>query len=372
MQLYRRNPIRLIKIMNLRTSSGDVTITSFLKTKTSYISNTAIVQELVNQLQSRYQIQMNTTNKYFRQYREESDFSILSKYEHLAYINTGRPINLLCLTRMNDQPVCLYIEKATSRVYLIPHQFSPDLFGDTIFEGELIESFFLVSDLLVYNGRLSTSVDMNHKYSLMKSILLTSHYQPDPDIEPYEIVLKDFVPYDQILDYVTNYLPSLPYHKIVHGMIFRPIRFSNKNLICNFERSRTPSLPDSIGPHIPSVTRIVKKIVHNTTEDEKDTATLRINSDKHPEVLFMMYETGQPDSYILKLDNGKGQLYQYDYALINTIKIRQYFDQIMYEMPHEAKLKGICVRCQYHSKMKGWRPVEIVSNGQADSIMKIS
>ena len=408
-------------------NDSDVTMVPFLNQKmTQCLTNHNLKQMIINHLLQNYNIRFNCTNKYFRLFDQQTDLQTLKKYKHLAYINTNQNINLIALFRFNNQPFCLYIDKLQSVIYLIKSQFSPSLYDGSIFEGELIETengnYFLISDFLVYKKKDLSNVRLDNRLTLLNSIFFEGHYTHDPVIEPFKILTKDFIEYSQMQSFIDKYLPTLPYKDKISGLIFRPVSSSNKNLIYNFQVGlkhnyisqikTTPKVPtqmqethkliEIIGrenkqvhgyngrstyansvPHTQSTqnTHGVRKI-HNTesitnTQNTKiesivnSKKSTEINHEKYTEAKFLLFETGNPDDYILKLIGYDGNLFHYGYALINDMKTSQYFQKVLSELPNEQKKKGICVICQYNSSFKKWKPYSIVNQLQPDNIANL-
>ncbi len=444
-------------------SDQDLTTVNFHKKITQCISNQDLKQMIIDHLFQNYNIRMNCTNKYFRVFDQESDLPTLKKYKHLAYINTNHNINLIVLAKFLNQPVCLYIDKLIGSIYLLKCQFSPSLYEGSIFEGELIETFednyFMISDFLVYKKKNLSSIYLDHRLKLLKSIFTTNNYKPDPILEPFKIILKDFVEYSQLESYMNEYISTTPYKDFVSGLIFRPLtNNSNKNLIYNFNKEIrslrqfhvkpaieakrfTSSLisqnfPDGklnelihkknfpnvnlnimnenksqktktidlnkpekqiqafnsnvLEKTVPPLNLISEKqmktfdlnrlekpiepfdsILEKTIQpfdsisekiiqpyDSISSGNFQINTDKYKIVKFMLFETGNPDDYILKLKNSNNQLFHYGYALLNDMKTSQYFQKLLDKLSSQEKKNGICVKCKYHPIFKKWKPIE--------------
>jgi len=390
-------------MFDITVNEEDLSMVSFYKKETQCISNQDLKQMILDHLFQNYNIRMNCTNKYFRTFDPENDLATLKKYKHLAYINTNQNINLLLLVKFGNKPVCLFVDKVNCSIYFLKCQFSPSLYDGTIFEGELVESncgpYFMISDFLVYMRKDLSTISLDHRLSLLKSIFSPTHYHPDPALEPFKIIIKDFVEYSQLESYINTYIPSTPYKEKVSGLIFRPITNSNKNLIYNFRdcgkniRTQIPmKLPTSVSTisHIHNQRPISirnqsqmgdsnlqgvnlidiihkkspPKIAPNVDKSQQNNpiqttiANFQINTEKHKEARFLLFETGNPDDYILKLISHNGQLFQYGYALINDMKTSQHFQKLLSELTTYEKKDGICVSCKYHPVFKKWKPIE--------------
>ena len=417
------------------------------------ISNDSLKQMIINHLLQTYSIRMNCTNKYFRLFDFETDLETLKKYKHLAYANTNQNINLIVLVKFKGQPKCLYIDKIKNAIYLLDTRFSTSLYDGTIFEGEMIETkkgnYFIISDFLVYMKKDLSQIKLDHRLSLLKSIIDSDYYQYDPTLDYFEIISKDFVEYSQIKSFMKDYVPTLPYNSKISGLIFRPLGPSNKNLIFNFPKgkdhdyvkhadrnihNRDQNIPMThvdhnipiadhnihvvdrniliadrnipIIDHVKKVNDIqpnslseqVKHISRNAKIDYKeyikpvsqvkpvshvkpvkpvenvikrDFTNAKINTSLYKEVKFLLFESGNPDDYILKLKLPDGQLLQYGYALSNDMKTSQYIQNYLEEMSTQDKKNGVCVMCSYNSVFGEWKPVKIVPKELPDDLANL-
>jgi hypothetical protein len=295
---------------------------------------------------------MNCTNKYFRAFSANTDVALLKKYKHSVYVNTGQDINLIFLTTFADQPYCLFIHKNKKDIYLLKSQFSPSLFrkGGTIFEGEIVDSLFLISDFLVYMGKDLTMHNLTQKISLLKSIVSKPNYHSDPELEPFTIQVKDFVEYKYLKSFSNDYLPTLPYYKHINGLIFRPNQRSNKNIIFNFNKKQSKL-----------------KFATKTNSNLKK-VKFEIDHKTHPKVNFMLFETGVPDNYVLKLRNQENEFVHYGYALANDMKTSKYLRKTLEVMDSDIRSSGVCVECKFHPVFKKWKPLKILDNCVAQSV----
>jgi hypothetical protein len=322
-----------------------------------HIANNDLKQMIINHLFQTYYIKMNCTNKFFTAIDPNRDMEILKKYKHMAYVNTNQRICLLALVTFKQRPICLFIDKQNALFYVLKCQFSPSLYNGTIFEGEMVDSYFLVSDFLVYMGKSISSHALDRRLTLLYSILSSKNYRYDPLLDPFQVVIKDFVEFAELSSYIHDYIPTLPYKNKINGFIFRPNENSNRNLIYNFN-----SKSFSIKPHNDTVSVAT---VADTTTDRK------INIDKHAEVKFLLFETGNPDDYCLKLLDQNGQLFAYDYALVNDMKTSQFLQQTLDHTSGLIKKMGLCVLCQYKPTFQKWKPIKILDEQYPDEIMKL-
>jgi hypothetical protein len=310
------------------------------------IVDSDLKQMIFTHLFETHHIKMCCTNKYFTSIDANNDLMILRKYKHLAYVNTNHPLHLIVLMTLNNRKVCFFLDKQKFSIYLLKCQF----------EGELIDSNFLISDFLVYMNKNIDRHPFDKRLVLLRSILSPKNYHYDSFLDPFKILVKDFVEYSQLKSFVNDYLPTLPYKNKITGIIFRPNENNNKNIIYNFN-NKSIFKPTSI--------------IETNNETLETGQNVQINVEKYKEVKFLLFETGNPDDYCLKLFNADRPMIEYDYALINDMKTSQYFQKILEETPKEVKLKGICVICQYMPNFQKWKPIRVENDQLPNDITKL-
>lgn len=341
----------------------------------------SIKQRIVDHLARTYQIKMHCTNKYFKAMEINHDMTLLKKYKHLIYVNTNHSVSLLCLVRFQQQATCLYIDKNHVSMYLLKCQFSQSLYDGTVFEGEVVDTYlndhiFLISDFLVYKGTDLHAITLEHRLSLLGSIITPPNYQPDTYLEPFQIAQKDFIDYTHLESFVTVQLPLLPYRDKITGLIFRPTTHSNKHLIYHFGKDfrqtylQPPSKP-KLKLKLPPTSQTVDQSTSKRTIDPVAISKAKIDVERHTQVKFLLYETGNPDDYLLKLKAPDGTLVPQGYALINDMKTSQLFQQWLNERPYQIKKDGLCVLCTFHPTFKKWKPLRILDGESADNLLDL-
>lgn len=333
------------------------------------IVNTHLKQMIIDHLFQTYNIRMNCTNKYFRAFNSLTDINILKSHKHLAYINTNQRICLIALVQFKHKNVCLLIDKQHSLFYLLKCQFSQSLYQGTIFEGEMIDSYFMISDFLVYLQKNIALHVLDRRMTLLNSIISMKNYHYDQLLDPFQIIVKDFVEYSQLLSYIHDYLPKTAYKDRVSGLVFRPIENCNKNLIYNFQTAKQfncDPIKSILAPLEQSeqTTQNTQSTQITQSTQSHDHKEKKIDVQNHPEVKFLLFETGNPDDYCLKLLSSDGQLFEYDYALINDMKTSQYFQKLIDTTPETIKKNGFCVTCRYLPNFKKWKPLQIIEDHQ--------
>jgi len=413
-------------MFNLAIQSTDLEPVQLYGKAVQRLKNVTIRQTILAHLEQAFNIRLNCTNKYFRVLDEQTDIALLKKYPHMVYANTNQPINLVALVDFADQPRCLYIDKLKAEIYVIRCQFSPSLYDGTIFEGEVIETdqgrFFLISDLLTYRKKDLSGNKLDQRLSLLASLIGSTNYTSDPSLEPFRFLMKDFIEPSQINSFVNDYLATVPYRRVIKGLIFRPISHSNKNLIYHFpnlrgmwttvqgpsqdqskvnqDQPKAPMVTSALvaltrqKPLPPAVSKPVPKSVNHEetsppqskpnqsqvfqpkpkrTSLPKDfkLSAFQIDHNRYPEVNFLLYDQGNPDDYILKLVHPNGSPVEYSYALINDMRTSQYIQSYLDKASIQEKKNGICVQCQFHPIFKKWKPVKVIDKGQPTNLLDL-
>ena len=111
-----------------------------------------------------------------------------------------------------------------------------------------------------------------------------------------------------------------------------------------------------------------KIVIDNDDETE---LTYEIDTEKYKDVKFLLFETGNPDDYFLKLIDSNGKLKQYGYALVNDMKTSQYLQDTLGKMNFQDKKNGICVLCHYNNIFKKWKPIRIVNDQRPDNLANL-
>ncbi len=389
-------------MFNFDLMSSDLEPYTLLTKSVMKIVNPTIKTQITTYLEQNYAIKMTMTNKYFRNFDSQTDLETLQKYPHLVYVNTNQPIGLIGLFTFKTQPVCLYIDKNKGEMLTLKCQFSPSLYTGTIFEGEVItgniDPLFLISDFLVYMNKNLNQTKLTHRLSLLQSIITGNHYHYDSALDPFKITIKDFMECSEVESYITTYLPRLIYKDNVSGLIYRPSGTNNKNLILSFPKdvsnelkikSQKPSnnnlfvttnklsnttqkistnkitnMPTNkiinmstnkiINMPTTKITNMPTNKITNIAVDENT----KINHIEHPQVRFLLFDSGNPDDYCLKLKLPNGQIYHYDYALSNDGKTSQYLQNYLENVSGADKKYGICILCQYNTTFQKWKPIE--------------
>jgi len=277
---------------------------------------------------------------------KNSQQSDIVKYPHLVSYKLDLSLSYLYLTEYNDVPFCYYIIQrpdAGVDIFSTVQRFSPELFKpDTLLEGYLIDGngsgsrIFVVEDLVVHKGR-TTNMILDDRIRTVNNIL-DYHHQPDPVLDNYRIVFKEYVSYKYLRSFLTDHWQELSYKQHVIGVVFSPLGNSVVHKVqTNIQFGDTEPEPASVA---------------HSLERSLEPRTYR--------ACFLVKPTSKPDVYNLYLRSAKGELVHHDIASVPDAKTSAMLKELF--RSSDAGDKRIML-CRYDNRphIKRWLPV-MVSN----------
>jgi hypothetical protein len=133
----------------------------------------------------------------------------ITSHEHIISTFTNGNPYLLWLTKIDDVPSCIYIDRKLKegysypKIHVVTYQFAEDLFEqDTIFTGELVRDInrkwqFLISDILYHNNTTTKPKNILARFQLIYAIL-ENQYTPDLSNDICPIYVKQLFQYADI------------------------------------------------------------------------------------------------------------------------------------------------------------------------------
>lgn len=308
-----------------------------------HLTNQQIVKTIINKLQKYYHLTLfKHFGKCFRVVNTEKDMKDVLKYEYLVNFWIDQPLCYLYLTKYNGISFCFYILKG-DKIYASVQRFDQSLFEqDTMFEGYLINNTFLVEDMVIYQGHtIDTNMHLEHRLKTINNIL-DYKYQPDPVLDTYRVMLKDYTSCNYLKSFLTDYETDLDYKNNIKGIIFSPLGKCIEHLrVC---RSKID----------------IKDAIKNA--QGKSTRCDIVYTPKNKPVCFLVKSTDKPDVYHLYLKEG-----YYDIASVPD-KDTSYTLRKLFETANE-----LVMVCSYDDRLhvKRWTP-KIVSNRTGpDSVLTL-
>lgn len=193
----------------------------------SNVTDNRFKRALFEKLESTYQINPVSNSIYKK--LDSNKIKNISFHPHIiSPWSNGNPY-MMYLTQIDGINCCFYIDRKKNEKYYFPkilcvkYRFDPILFEkETIMTGELIRDeerrwFFLIDNILVYQGKKLSDKNIISRFELIHKIL-EEQFTPDPYIEICPIQVKKLFSYKEIKTMVNEFIPSLSY--ICKGIIF--------------------------------------------------------------------------------------------------------------------------------------------------------
>ena len=333
----------------------------------------------------------------------------ISNNEHIVSTFTNGNPYLLHLIRIDDTPCCIYIDRKLKngysypKMHCVPYKFDSQLFDkETIFTGELVRDVnrdwqFLISDLLILNGKSTKSKNILARFQNINT-LLENHFTPDRDNDICPIYSKRLFQYHEIPTLFNDFLPKLSY--VCKGLVFYTLnnQFSNyawtlpredqfqvkkkdemdiqfyqlnpnykpigficqdfNNPVNNFQSRFTENTEVST-----SDTSKNKSIYnsHNTTTIGKEEVVLKILKTDIPDI-YNLYASNNDDNSSVNCKKNNKNITELEskigIAFIPNLKTSQMLYQYFKSNPTDMNSKVIC---KYHPYFQRWIPTKITS-----------
>ena len=280
---------------NIKKFNGNLSIIS--------LKNDDAVMSFLLYLKTKYDIVMNSGNKYFKFMDTDDVVTTLKSIEHVVCFNTNPKYVLLLFTRIKNTDVYIYILKSTNEIFIVNYKTINVLSSEEefILEGEIInDSCLLVSDLLVHEGKKNND-DMTIKKSKIETII-----NGIDTSKGLKIKMKEFVSIEHTVSFVRDVLPTIEYKDIVNGLVFRPISGTrNKNIILILNK--------------PFHTLKLSK-PQATTNVLTQHSKLELRENIQNVVFYGVKTSRGPDIIDLYLSNKRDELIKYGTACVPTIQ----------------------------------------------------
>lgn len=371
-----------IPVLTLKNSLSQI---SFCDRECYNINSDRTKEAIINYVQNKHKIRIID-----RQYvtLDSNKMRNISHNEHLvSTYSNGNPY-LLLLTRIDETPCCIFIDRKCKEGYNYPkmhavqYKFARQLFDqDTLFTGELIRDInrewqFLIADLLVYEGQSTRNKNILTRFEIINNIL-EKYYDPDSTQEICPIFCKRLFQYRDLSSVFDGFMPDLSY--VCKGLVFYTLnnKFSNycwimprDHQISVRRKHEYQHLGNSdgyvSGEHMNREQNInnqciMPEIVPNTSSysdpmsTDKNTA---LNSDLTNTIelpRFKIIKTGTPDIYhLFTADN---QIDRVCVAFIPDLATSRWLYE--YFRDNADRALNTIVECKYHTEFDKWVPVTI-------------
>lgn len=332
----------------------------------------------------------NLDSKYY-QFLNFKNVNQLKNEEFKISISTfGKKYNLY-LKNINNKNYCIFINKKTNQMILGKFTFALSLFDGTLFDGELIKNsrnewFFVMNDLIYYEGKNIITQDFEVRYEKLKTIISTQ-YKYDINSQ-CKIFLKKYVEMKYLNSLMKDYILHLSFK--CSGIIFKEKNNFGNNYTYIFPECRTDTrilskekeevgqIEEEVGEEVQQIgedNNFLSMLASDCTvisfdKKEKEESILSYSnntsySSDTSYCIFLVKSTHMPDIYELYCKSPTGNIEKHSYASIPTMECSKMMRKIF-----ENK-KEIIMKCTYNKIFKKWIPME-ESNQNIDNLHKIN
>ncbi len=303
------------------------TKTSFCNTEIDNITTNESKQYILNSL-SLLCSNIKYNSRYAKVFNEQ--FSKNLNNPHVFYLKSSGAPYLLFLTQINSINYAFFIDKKIKegysfpKIFILPYEFSPELYKSTLFECELIRKrnkkwCLGINDIYYHCGKNMKKTNIIDRMNTIHQIFDTKYtFSEFSNICPPFI--KKYFDYKDVSYVFNEYIPNLDYE--TRGLYFVPMRVDYSNILYIFK-------------DIDSV-KLVEK-------PKKNTKCFRIMKTMKPDV----YEL-----YGLKSDG----LIKVGIALVQTTLLSHSILSWFQDKDFDSE---VLVECKYNEYFKKWEPVSL-------------
>ena len=311
------------------------TKTSFCNAEIDNITKNESKNYILNQL-SLLCSGIKYNSRYAKVFNEQ--FSKNLNNHHVFFLKSSGTPYLFFMSQINGINYCFFIDKKIKegydypKIFILPYQFSPDLYKGTLFECELIRKknkkwCIGINDIYFYSGKNLKKTIIIDRINIIHTIL-NENYTENNFTNTCPLFIKKYFDYKNIHFAINEFAPKLNYN--TRGLYFVPLRVDYSNILYIFPKESNP---------------IAMEEIQKTTK------------------CFRIMKTLKPDVYDLYLSNGDNIIKQ-DIALVQSTQLShtllQYFENKNYD-------DEILIECKFNENFKKWEPINL-SDGPIDEI----
>ena len=311
------------------------TKTSFCNIEIDNITKNESKQYILNQM-SLLCSGIKYNSRYAKVFNEQ--FSKNLNNPHVFFLKSSGTPYLLFMSQINGINYCFFIDKKIKegydypKIFILPYEFSPELYKGSLFECELIRKknkkwCLAINDIYYHEGKSLKKTIIIDRINTIHTIL-TNQFTENDFHSTCPLFIKKYFDYKDIHYAINEFAPQLDYN--TRGIYFVPLRVDYSNILYIFPKESNP---------------VVMKETIKTTK------------------CFRIMKTMKPDVYELYLSNGDNIIKQ-DIALVQTTLLSHtllnYFEGKSFD-------DEILVECKFHERFQKWEPVSL-SDGPIDGI----
>ena len=325
------------------------------------ITNNRQKSDLIEYIYNKYNLNINRS---FFKFYSDKYLKNLKNNEYIINLFTQGTEYWLFLTTINNEQYSIFIDKNIQKGHLFPKiiiapfRFHPNLYNDTLFNGELVRSYngnwdFLIDDIYIYQGKKI----LNKRYlDRIKQIytIFKTQYIYDNILQLCNLKIKKIFTKNELHFIITEFIPKCNYN--ILGLNF--ISLDGVYIRFYFQLSNINKLNKI---HFLKNTNSLEKIKYKQTELLKDEIIINkkitnynknIYSNKLKYFRFLVKHTNLPNIYKLYVNNNN-IIKKHSIAKIDTLECADYMRKI-FKDKHEYIME-----CYYYKDFSKWVPIHI-------------
>lgn len=303
------------------------TKTSFCNIEIDNITTNESKQYILNSL-SLLCSNIKYNSRYAKVFNEQ--FSKNLNNPHVFYLKSSGTPYLLFLTQINSINYAFFIDKKIKegysfpKIFILPYEFSSELYKSTLFECELIRKLnkkwcLGINDIYYHCGKNMKKTNIIDRMNIIHQIFDTK-YTPGEFSNTCPPFVKKYFDYKDVSYVFNEYIPNLDYE--TRGLYFVPIRVDYSNILYIFK--------------------------------DKDSVKL-VEKPKKTTKCFRIMKTMKPDVYEL-YGLKSGDLTKLGIALVQTTLLSHSLLTWFQDKDFDSE---ILVECKYNEYFKKWEPISL-------------
>ena len=303
------------------------TKTSFCSTEIDNITTNESKQYILNSL-SLLCSNIKYNSRYAKVFNEQ--FSKNLNNPHVFYLKSSGTPYLLFLTQINSINYAFFIDKKVKegysypKIFILPYEFSPDLYKCSLFECELIRKrnkkwCIGVNDIYYYCGKNMKKTSIIDRMNTIHQVFNTKYTSSEfsNTCPPF---VKKYFDYKDVSYVFNDFIPNLDYE--TRGIYFVPMRVDYSNILYIFKEK------DSV--------KLVEK-------PKKTTKCFRIMKTMKPDV-YELY--GLKSDILTKIGIALVQTTLLSHSILSWFQDKDFDSEVL-------------VECKYNEYFKKWEPISL-------------
>lgn len=303
------------------------TKTSFCNIEIDNITTNESKQYILNSL-SLLCSNIKYNSRYAKVFNEQ--FSKNLNNPHVFYLKSSGTPYLLFLTQINSINYAFFIDKKIKegysfpKIFILPYEFSSELYKSTLFECELIRKrnkkwCLGINDIYYYCGKNLKKTNIIDRMNIIHQIFDTK-YTPSEFSNTCPPFVKKYFDYKDVSYVFNDFIPNLDYE--TRGLYFVPMRVDYSNILYIFKED------DSV--------KLVEK-------SKKSTKCFRIMKTMKPDV-YELY--GLKSDILTKIGIALVQTTLLSHSILSWFQDKDFDSEVL-------------VECKYNEYFKKWEPVSL-------------